>query len=100
MEGGGRYVLWENHDACAQQMLATLAVIEAQQLSSRAAALTERLVSVTACTASNSRLAWRRAGLHLLDGKGSALLGAAADLAAPGNARAPCVVALPPVVCS
>ncbi|MFH8371850.1 zeta toxin family protein [Streptomyces sp. NPDC018031] len=34
-EGGGRYVSWKNHDACARQMLATLAVIEAEQLADR-----------------------------------------------------------------
>ncbi|MGK5643399.1 zeta toxin family protein, partial [Streptomyces sp. URMC 126] len=33
--GGGRYVSWENHDACAQQMLQTLAVIETEQLADR-----------------------------------------------------------------
>ncbi|MCF3105455.1 zeta toxin family protein [Streptomyces roseoverticillatus] len=32
---GGRYVSWENHDTCAQRMLATLAVIEAEQLADR-----------------------------------------------------------------
>jgi hypothetical protein len=35
MQGRGRYVSWENHDTCAQQMLATLAVIEAEQLADR-----------------------------------------------------------------
>lgn len=35
IDGGGRYVSWENHDACAKQMLATLAVIEAEQLADR-----------------------------------------------------------------
>jgi hypothetical protein len=34
-EGGGRYVSWENHDACAKGMLRTLAVIEAEQLADR-----------------------------------------------------------------
>ncbi|MFJ3363531.1 zeta toxin family protein [Streptomyces anthocyanicus] len=33
--GGGRYVQWENHDACATKMLDTLAVIEAEQLADR-----------------------------------------------------------------
>ncbi|MDX3319780.1 zeta toxin family protein [Streptomyces sp. ME03-5684b] len=33
--GGGRYVPWENHDACATKMLDTLAVIEAEQLADR-----------------------------------------------------------------
>ncbi|MEU5161187.1 zeta toxin family protein [Streptomyces sp. NPDC020875] len=33
--GGGRYVSWENHDACARKMLETLAVIEAEQLADR-----------------------------------------------------------------
>ncbi|MFF4227463.1 zeta toxin family protein [Streptomyces abikoensis] len=32
---GGRYVSWENHDLCARGMLATLAVIEAEQLADR-----------------------------------------------------------------
>ncbi|NJP82512.1 AAA family ATPase, partial [Streptomyces sp. AA8] len=32
---GGRWVSWENHDDCAQRMLATLAVIEAEQLAER-----------------------------------------------------------------
>ncbi|WP_331718909.1 zeta toxin family protein (plasmid) [Streptomyces virginiae] len=32
IDGGGRYVSWENHDTCAQQMLVTLAVIESEQL--------------------------------------------------------------------
>ncbi|MCT2546222.1 zeta toxin family protein [Streptomyces atratus] len=32
---GGRYVSWGNHDICAQQMLTTLAVIEAEQLVDR-----------------------------------------------------------------
>ncbi|MEV0449871.1 zeta toxin family protein [Streptomyces sp. NPDC050600] len=35
IEGAGRYVSWENHDTCAQQMLATLAVVEAEQLADR-----------------------------------------------------------------
>lgn len=35
IEGGGRYVSWENHDACAKGMLRTLAVIEAEQLADR-----------------------------------------------------------------
>ncbi|WP_256220682.1 zeta toxin family protein [Streptomyces sp. CC53] len=35
IQGGGRYVSWENHDTCAQQMLATLAVIEAEYLADR-----------------------------------------------------------------
>ncbi|MDX3523745.1 zeta toxin family protein [Streptomyces scabiei] len=33
--GGGRYVSWENHDGCATNMLATLAVIEIEQLADR-----------------------------------------------------------------
>lgn len=33
--GSGRYVSWENHDACAQQMLVTLAVIEAEHIADR-----------------------------------------------------------------
>ncbi|KRV48374.1 hypothetical protein AQ490_25530 [Wenjunlia vitaminophila] len=32
---GGRYVSWDNHDACARRMLATLAVIEAERLVDR-----------------------------------------------------------------
>ncbi|MFB7076464.1 zeta toxin family protein [Streptomyces sp. NPDC056308] len=32
---GGRYVSWGNHDICAQQMLTTLATIEAEQLADR-----------------------------------------------------------------
>lgn len=35
IEGGGRYVSWENHDACARGMLRTLAAIEAEQLADR-----------------------------------------------------------------
>ncbi|MER8159957.1 zeta toxin family protein [Streptomyces sp. NPDC094472] len=35
IDGGGRYVSWENHDACAKGMLATLAVIEAEHLADR-----------------------------------------------------------------
>ncbi|MET7716422.1 zeta toxin family protein [Streptomyces sp. NPDC005407] len=35
VDGGGRYVSWENHDTCAKQMLATLAVIETEQLADR-----------------------------------------------------------------
>ncbi|MFD5512133.1 zeta toxin family protein [Streptomyces sp. NPDC127051] len=35
IDGGGRYVSWENHDTCARQMLVTLAVIEAEQLADR-----------------------------------------------------------------
>lgn len=35
VDGGGRYVSWENHDSCAGGMLATLAVIEAEQLADR-----------------------------------------------------------------
>ncbi|WP_406483814.1 zeta toxin family protein [Streptomyces platensis] len=35
IDGGGRYVSWENHDTCAKQMLATLAAIEAEQLADR-----------------------------------------------------------------
>ncbi|MEU9471245.1 zeta toxin family protein [Streptomyces avermitilis] len=31
-DGGGRYVSWENHDTCAKGLLATLAVIETEQL--------------------------------------------------------------------
>lgn len=34
-DGGGRYVSWENHDTCAKGLLATLAVIEAEQLADR-----------------------------------------------------------------
>ncbi|MER7692852.1 zeta toxin family protein [Streptomyces sp. NPDC097610] len=33
--GGGRYVPWENHDTCAKGLLATLAVIETEQLADR-----------------------------------------------------------------
>ncbi|MEU0119312.1 zeta toxin family protein [Streptomyces bobili] len=33
--GGGRYVSWENHDTCAKGLLATLAVIESEQLADR-----------------------------------------------------------------
>ncbi|MFK4106166.1 zeta toxin family protein [Streptomyces sp. NPDC019531] len=33
--GGGRYVSWENHDTCAKGLLATLAVIETEQLADR-----------------------------------------------------------------
>ncbi|MEW1699291.1 MULTISPECIES: zeta toxin family protein [unclassified Streptomyces] len=32
---GGRYVSWENHDACAKALPVTLAVIEAEQLADR-----------------------------------------------------------------
>lgn len=35
VDGGGRYVSWENHDSCAGGMLATLAVIESEQLADR-----------------------------------------------------------------
>lgn len=35
--GGGRYVSWDNHDTCAKGLLATLAVIEAEQLADRVA---------------------------------------------------------------
>ena len=35
VDGGGRYVSWENHDACAKGMLRTLAVIEAEHLADR-----------------------------------------------------------------
>lgn len=35
VDGGGRYVSWENHDLCARGMLATLAVIEAERLADR-----------------------------------------------------------------
>ncbi|MEU8764705.1 zeta toxin family protein [Streptomyces sp. NPDC048659] len=35
IDGAGRYVSWENHDTCAQQLLSTLAVIEAEQLADR-----------------------------------------------------------------
>ncbi|MFD7094077.1 zeta toxin family protein [Streptomyces xanthophaeus] len=35
LQGGGRYVGWENHDHCAQQLLHTLAVAEAEQLADR-----------------------------------------------------------------
>ena len=34
-DGGGRYVSWENHDMCAKGLLATLAVIETEQLADR-----------------------------------------------------------------
>lgn len=34
-DGGGRYVSWENHDTCAKGLLATLAVIETEQLADR-----------------------------------------------------------------
>ncbi|MGW0538155.1 zeta toxin family protein [Streptomyces sp. NPDC003032] len=37
---GGRYVSWANHDACADGMLATLAVIEAEQLADRITVVT------------------------------------------------------------
>lgn len=33
--GCGRYVSWENHDACARKMLATLAAVEAERLADR-----------------------------------------------------------------
>ena len=33
--GGGRYVAWENHDGCAEGLLATLAVVEAEGLADR-----------------------------------------------------------------
>ncbi|MCY0954245.1 zeta toxin family protein [Streptomyces sp. H27-S2] len=35
IEGGGRYVSWENHDTCARQLPTTLAVIEAEHLADR-----------------------------------------------------------------
>lgn len=35
IEGGGRYVSWENHDDCSRGMLRTLAAIEAEQLVDR-----------------------------------------------------------------
>ncbi|MEU7553158.1 zeta toxin family protein [Streptomyces sp. NPDC044571] len=35
IEGGGRYVSWENHDTCTGQLLATLTVIEAERLADR-----------------------------------------------------------------
>ncbi|SEB31331.1 Zeta toxin [Streptomyces melanosporofaciens] len=35
IDGGGRYVSWENHDACSKGMLRTLAVIEAEHLADR-----------------------------------------------------------------
>ncbi|MGG7568904.1 zeta toxin family protein [Streptomyces sirii] len=35
VQGGGRYVSWENHDTCAKDMLVTLAVIETEQLADR-----------------------------------------------------------------
>ncbi|EST18106.1 zeta toxin family protein [Streptomyces niveus] len=35
IDGGGRYVSWENHDTCATGMLRTLAVVEAEQLADR-----------------------------------------------------------------
>ncbi|MGX1913548.1 zeta toxin family protein [Streptomyces phaeochromogenes] len=34
-DGGGRYVSWENHDTCVKGLLATLAVIETEQLADR-----------------------------------------------------------------
>lgn len=34
-DGGGRYVSWENHDTCAKELLATLGVIETEQLADR-----------------------------------------------------------------
>ncbi|MFH8470394.1 zeta toxin family protein [Streptomyces sp. NPDC017991] len=37
--GGGRYVSWENHDTCAKGLLATLAVIETEQLADRVTVL-------------------------------------------------------------
>ncbi|MET7897156.1 zeta toxin family protein [Streptomyces mirabilis] len=37
--GGGRYMSWENHDTCAQGLLATLAVIESEQLADRVTVL-------------------------------------------------------------
>ncbi|MEU5583092.1 zeta toxin family protein [Streptomyces huasconensis] len=37
---GGRYVSWANHDECAEGMLATLAVIEAEQLADRITVVT------------------------------------------------------------
>ncbi|MBM7167555.1 zeta toxin family protein [Streptomyces sp. G44] len=37
---GGRYVSWANHGACAEGMLATLAVIEAEQLADRITVVT------------------------------------------------------------
>ncbi|MEU3619818.1 zeta toxin family protein [Streptomyces sp. NPDC006872] len=33
--GGGRYVSWENHDTCAKNLPATLAVLETEQLADR-----------------------------------------------------------------
>lgn len=33
--GGGRYVSWDNHDACAKNLPATLAVLETEQLADR-----------------------------------------------------------------
>ncbi|WP_333739242.1 zeta toxin family protein [Streptomyces sp. IBSBF 2806] len=42
LTGGGRYVSWENHDTCAQQMLQTLAIIEAEQLADRITVRTAR----------------------------------------------------------
>ncbi|MEJ8640233.1 zeta toxin family protein [Streptomyces sp. MS1.HAVA.3] len=35
LSGDDRYVSWENHDVCAREMLATLAVIEAEHLADR-----------------------------------------------------------------
>jgi hypothetical protein len=35
IDGGGRYVSWEKHGMCAKLILATLAVIEAEQLTDR-----------------------------------------------------------------
>ena len=37
--GQGRYVSWENHDLCAKNLLATLAVIEREQLADRVTVL-------------------------------------------------------------
>ncbi|WP_261994314.1 zeta toxin family protein, partial [Streptomyces sp. t39] len=37
---GGRFVTWANHDSCAKNMLATLAVIEAEQLADRITVVT------------------------------------------------------------
>ncbi|GAA1150218.1 zeta toxin family protein [Streptomyces javensis] len=35
LEGGGRYVSWENHDTCAKRLPPTLAAIEAERLADR-----------------------------------------------------------------
>lgn len=35
VDGGGRYVSWENHDTCAKKLLENLTAIEAEQLADR-----------------------------------------------------------------